>query len=226
MDYYPLWEGVMKWLFIIATYTCHRTFAAPALGQPHTQIKPHDKKQWQEEVTAFSFPSSMFTSPPLPSFLPRTNPFPMLSSPSSSHTKPELWVHSPLIHWQSYLSSGTIVTVLARLRTAACRKMPPLSQGCGTLCSRLRQPNSLSEIHIKSSLMACWEKKRKIPVPVCFTVFQMEFLSLQCNWRQWQMTNRISAWCRFVIVLIYHLLFCSFTNELRVLAVRAILLFM
>lgn len=215
----------MKWLFIIATYTCHRTFAAPFLGRPHTQIKPNDKKQWQEQVTAFSFLSSMFTSPCPPSFLPRTNPFPMLSSPSSSHTQPELWVHSPLIHCQSYLSSGTIVTVLARLRTAACRKMALLSQGCGTLCSRLHQPNSLSQIHIKSSLMAWWgkkQKKQKIPVPVCFMAFQMEFLSLQCNWRQWQMTNRISAWCRFVIVLIKHLPFSSFTNELRVLAVRVI----
>lgn len=76
-----------------------------------------------------------------PSSLPRTNPIPMLRSPSSSHTQPELWVHSPLIHRQFYLSSGTIATErAAQLRTAACRKIAPLPQGSRTLCIRRRQP--------------------------------------------------------------------------------------
>lgn len=68
-----------------------------------------------------------------------------------SHTQFELWVHSPLIHCQSYLSSGTIATVRAQLRTTARRKIALLPQGCGTLCSQPRQPSSLSLLHIKSS---------------------------------------------------------------------------
>lgn len=88
MDYYPLWGGVMKWLFITATSTCHQTFPAPLW--PHRQIRHHDKRQSQAWLTAFPLSS------PLTSCLPRTNVIPMLSSPSSSHTQPELWVHSPL----------------------------------------------------------------------------------------------------------------------------------
>lgn len=100
-----------------------------------------------------SFPqsSSVFVSSLHPSLLPRTNPVPVVSFPSSSHTRPELWVHSPLIHHQSYLSSGTIATEQARLRTAACRKIAPLPHGCGTLCIQQRKPSSLSLLHIKCS---------------------------------------------------------------------------
>lgn len=46
----------------------------------------------------------------LPISIPKTNPIPMLSSPFTSYTQPELWMHSPLIHRMSYLSSGTIAT--------------------------------------------------------------------------------------------------------------------
>lgn len=117
--------------------------------QPHSQIS-HDKRH----SLAWRDPSFSFLSPLLClSLLPSSNPIPMPSSPSSSHTQPELWVHSPLIHRQSYLSSGTIATEQEQLRTAACRKIAPLSQGCGTLCIQQRQPSSLSLLHIKSCLL-------------------------------------------------------------------------
>lgn len=140
-----------------------------------------------------------------------------------SHTQFELWVHSPLIHCQSYLSSGTIATVRAQLRTTARRKIALLPQGCGTLCSQPRQPSSLSLLHIKSS---SWRVEKKIPVPACLTAFQMEFLLLQRNRRRWQMTNCIRTWCHFVSVVIYCSSLCLLSAELRELAVRAILLFM
>lgn len=120
------------------------------------------------------------------SSLPRTNPIPILSSPSSSHTQPELWLHSPLIHRQSYLSSGTIATERAQLRTVACRKIALLPQGCGTLCIQQHQPSNLSQLHIKSSSLRV---EKRIPASVCLTVVQMEFLLLQCNRRQQQTTN-------------------------------------
>lgn len=79
-----------------------------------------------------SFTSLLFASPLLPSYLPRSNPIPMLPSPSSSSTQTELCVHS-LIHYQSYLSSGTIDTAQARLETTACRKITLIPQDCWTL---------------------------------------------------------------------------------------------
>lgn len=88
-----------------------------------------------------------------PVSLSRTNPIPMLSSPSSSPTQPELCMHSPLIHYQSYLRSGTIATERAQLRTAACRKIALLPQGCWTLCIQQHQPSSLSLLRIKSSTL-------------------------------------------------------------------------
>lgn len=39
----------------------------------------------------------------------------------------------------------------AELRTAACRKIAPLPQGCEPVCIQQRQPSSLSLPHIKSS---------------------------------------------------------------------------
>ena len=100
-----------------------------------------------------------FLSFPLLSFLlclsprpfPEPIPFPCCLLLPGSHTQPELWVHSPLIHWQSYLSSGTIATERAQLRAAACRKIAALPQDCGTLRIQRRQPSSLSLLHIKPS---------------------------------------------------------------------------
>lgn len=84
MDYYPLWREVMKWLFIIATSTCHQTFSVPA--RPH---RHHDKKRSDTGADCLSilFSSSLLiTSTPLPSSLPKTNPFSMLSSSVSIRT--------------------------------------------------------------------------------------------------------------------------------------------
>ncbi|KAG8001403.1 SH2 domain-containing adapter protein F [Nibea albiflora] len=117
----------------------------------------HDGKRaltgMADSPRSFPFSSPLFISVPLPSSLSRTNPIPMLPSPSSSPTQPELCMHSPLIHYQSYLRSGTIATERAQPRTAACRKIALLPQGCWTLCIQQRQPSSLSLLRIKSSTL-------------------------------------------------------------------------
>lgn len=159
----------------------------------------------------------LFISSPLPSPLPRTNPIPC------SHTQPELWVHSALIHCQSYLSSGTIGTERGALRTAACRKIATLPQGWGTLGVQQRQPSSLSPPRIKSSSRRV---EKNIPASVCLTVVQMEFLWLQRNRRRGRMTNRVCTRCRLVSLLIYRLSFCLFTRGCVSFAVRDILWFM
>lgn len=159
----------------------------PLLCDHTGRFRHHDKRHSLLARLSFPFSAPLFFSSPLPSSLPRTNPIPMLYSPSSSYTQPELWVHSLLIHQQSYLSSGTIATEQAELRTTACRKIAPLPQGSGTLCIKQHQPSSMSLLHNKSySLLV----KKKIPASVCLTVVQMEFPLLQCNQRQ-RMTNCI-----------------------------------
>lgn len=140
---------------------CVVRLPCPPPLRPHRQIRQHAAWLTVMAIPFLFFPPSsnlksflnpsLCCSSPLYSSLPRTNPVPMLSSPSSSHKQPELWVHSPLIQHQSYLSSGTIATEQAQLRTTACRKIAPLPRGCGTLRIQQRQPSSLSLLHIKSS---------------------------------------------------------------------------
>lgn len=139
---------------------------------------------------------------------------------SCSCTQPELWVHSPLIHCRSYLSTGTIATERAQLRTKACRKIAPLPQGCGTLSIQQRQPGSLSVLGIKSFSVRV---RKRNPASVCLTVGQMEFLLLQFNRRQQEMTDHILTWCRLVRMLIYYSSLCLFAAKLHKLASRAVL---
>lgn len=140
----------MRWGHEVTIHQSHVHVSSdcPCPLRPHRQITTRGSHWHNWLVLPFSSP--LFISSPLPSSLPRTNPIPMLSSPSSSPTQPELWVHSPLIQ-------PPVLSPLRnnshRARTAACRKIAPLPLGCWTLCIQQRQPSSLSLPRIKSSSM-------------------------------------------------------------------------
>lgn len=149
--------------------------------------------------TVLSFPSlsipflSLLSDSVYPlraSRFPSQEPITLQPLLTSRNTQPELWVHSPLIHRQSYLRTGTIATERTQLRAAARRKIALLPQGCETLSIQQHHPGSLSLPHIKSFSL-CVEKK--MPASLSLIVVQMELLSLQCNRRQ--MTNGICARC-------------------------------
>lgn len=76
----------------------------------HPGIMTRGAYQFNYPFLSFSFSCPLFIHSLLPISIPKTNPIPMLSSPFTSYTQPELWMHSPLIHRMSYLSSGTIAT--------------------------------------------------------------------------------------------------------------------
>lgn len=143
----------------------------------------------------------------LPISIPKTNPIPMLSSPFTSYTQPELWMHSPLIHRMSYLSSGTIATECSMAQSYSRQEKMFCSHKAVGHCIQQHQPSSLSLLHMKSSSLFVEKLFRLLCV---WLSVEMEFLLLQCNWQPEQMTSRICACCHCVSMLICRLSFvCS-----------------
>lgn len=122
MDYYPLWDGVMKWLFIKAKSTCHQTLPGPL--RPHRQIRHPRRRRSTAWLAASPSLSPLLCVPHRHSPVSFPEPIPFqcrLLLPAAIHNL-NSWCTLLKIRCQSYLSSGTIATVQAQLRTAAWRK--------------------------------------------------------------------------------------------------------